>query len=165
MTNAGAPTLPRLQLRPARADEGPALSDLAFGAKAALGYAPAQMARWLDVLRIDPAAGPTWVAELDGALVGVVAWVVDGPAAELTDLWVHPERQRAGVGTRMLALAAGHLRQQGVDRVHIDAEPFAAGFYRRCGARPIGTVPAPIEGDPGRQRPQYELDLGSLQGA
>lgn len=153
-----------VQLRPARTDEGPVLSALAFEAKAALGYAPAQMERWREVLRIDPAAGPAWVAELDGRALGVVAWVIDGPTAELTDLWVHPDCQRAGVGSQLLALAAGHLRQHGLARVHIDAEPLAAGFYQSRGARPIGAVPAPIDGDPLRQRPQFELDLGDPAG-
>lgn len=154
------PAGPRLCLRPARPDEGPALSALAFDAKAALGYAPAQMKRWREALCIDPGSCVAWVAELAGEAVGTVAWMIDGQRAELTDLWVRPDCQRSGVGARLLALAVAQLRQQGVTRVHIDAEPSAAGFYGRSGARLIGSVPAPIDGDPGRQRPQFELNLG-----
>jgi hypothetical protein len=57
----------------------------------------------------------------------------------------------------------GHALQQvraiqpGV--VVIEADPYAAGFYARMGARRKGTVPAPVEGDPGRTLPVFEVEV------
>jgi hypothetical protein len=39
----------------------------------------------------------------------------------------------------------------------IEADPFAAGFYERMGARRIGTVASGVI--PGRWLPLYRLDL------
>ena len=41
----------------------------------------------------------------------------------------------------------------------IEADPYAAGFYARMGARQKGTVPAPVEGDPGRTLPVFEVEV------
>jgi hypothetical protein len=41
----------------------------------------------------------------------------------------------------------------------IEADPHAAGFYARMGGRRNGTVPAPVEGDPGRTLPVFEIDV------
>ena len=39
------------------------------------------------------------------------------------------------------------------------AAPFAAGFYRRLGARTVGWMPSPWPGDPGRRLPRMRLPL------
>jgi len=43
--------------------------------------------------------------------------------------------------------------------VVIESDPFAAGFYTRMGARQTGTVAAPVEGDPNRRLPVFEIDV------
>jgi hypothetical protein len=43
--------------------------------------------------------------------------------------------------------------------VVIEADPFAAGFYARMGARQTGTVAAPVEGDSSRRLPVFEVEV------
>ena len=45
----------------------------------------------------------------------------------------------------------------GLREIVIDADPNAENFYVHCGATVTGVVPAPIEGQPGRTRPQLRL--------
>jgi GNAT superfamily N-acetyltransferase len=54
-----------------------------------------------------------WVATLDGAVVGFAAYA----DAEVTWLYVHPDRQGLGVGRALLRRALDHARAHGVDRV------------------------------------------------
>jgi hypothetical protein len=42
--------------------------------------------------------------------------------------------------------------------VRVESDPHAAGFYRRLGAREVGAVSAPMDGDPARVLPVFELD-------
>jgi predicted N-acetyltransferase YhbS len=62
-----------------------------------------------------------------------------------------------GVGRALLAQALGHARAAGHAALHIDADPHAEAFYRRCGAMRIGATAAPIDGQPQRVRPQLRL--------
>jgi len=43
----------------------------------------------------------------------------------------------------------------------IEADPYAAGFYARMGAQRRGTVAAPVEGDPDRSLPVFEVDVSA----
>ncbi len=54
-----------------------------------------------------------WVASLDGEVVGFVAYA----DAELTWLYVHPDRQGRGVGRALLRHALAHARSEGAGRV------------------------------------------------
>jgi hypothetical protein len=44
----------------------------------------------------------------------------------------------------------------------IEADPYAAGFYARLGALRKGSVPAPVEGDPDRTLPVFEVAVGAV---
>ena len=57
------------------------------------------------------------------------------------------------------ALAAGHARRGGARRLTILADPHAAAFYERLGARWLRN--APSDAIPGRTLPFYEYDLTS----
>lgn len=137
------------------------MSQLAFRAKAYWGYSESELSRWADDLRVEPesiAVWPTFVAESDGELLG---WVQLDPTREpwvLESLWVDPSYIDRGVGRRLLSHALATAARAGHKRLLIDADPHAAGFYRRCGARQIGELAAPISGDSGRVRPQFEID-------
>jgi GNAT superfamily N-acetyltransferase len=106
------------------------------------------------------AAGNVWVATAaDRGLVGIVAL---GPSEEpntldLDKLFVEPRRIRTGVGRALLAHAINEARRRGASRLTILADPYAAGFYERNGARLIGE--APSDAIPGRSLPLYEIEL------
>ena len=106
------------------------------------------------------AAKNVWVATgADGEVVGVVAL---GPSEQpntldLDKLFVEPRRIRTGVGRALLAHAMIEARRRGAERLTILADPYAAGFYERHGARRIGE--APSDAIPGRSLPLYEIKL------
>ena len=117
-----------------------------------------------DALRVSPAqiaSGNVWVAiAADGSLAGIVAL---GPGAapdalDLDKLFIEPRHIGAGFGRILLARAVDAARRRGARRLTILADPHAAGFYERLGARRIGD--APSDAIPGRSLPLYEIALG-----
>jgi len=151
------------RIRLARIDEASALTELCVRSKASWGYDEAFMALARAVLVVIPehiAAGDVWVARAaDGGVAGMVAL---GPSQEpdtidLDKLFVEPRRIRTGVGRALMAHAIGEARRRGAKRLTILADPYAAGFYERNGARLIGE--APSDAIPGRSVPLYEVKL------
>jgi len=87
----------------------------------------------------------------------MVQMTVDGDEAELSKLFVDPLRLQTGVGTVLFNWASETARSLGVRRLTIDADPGAAEFYRRMGARDAGS--APSGSIPGRMLPRLQLGL------
>jgi GNAT superfamily N-acetyltransferase len=150
-----------LVLRPAQLAEKPALDALCFRAKAHWGYDSDFMTRCRDVLRVPEAAildGLAFVATEGERLLGVAG--LELPAAEpaqLDLLFIEPDLIGSGIGAALFRLAAATARSKGATQLDIEADPFAAGFYERMGARRIGSVPSGVI--PGRMLPLYRLDL------
>lgn len=100
------------------------------------------------------------VAEQDGGLAGVAQIKVTGSDADLLKLFVEPAVLRSGIGRALFAWAADLATSQGADRLLIEADPDAAPFYRRMGARDVGL--APSGSIPGRTLPKLVKDLCSI---
>lgn len=148
-------------IRPARPDEAAALSALALRSKGHWGYDEAFLAACVDDLRIDP----TWcdgrevvvVAERAGRLAGFFRVTGTPPVGRLDFLYIDRPAIGQRVGSALLDAATSAARAMGMQRLHIDADPFAEGFYRQAGAVLIGT--APSQAVPGRLLPLMELAL------
>ena len=156
----GSPT--PLSVRSARVEEASGLSALCVRSKAVWGYDPSFMALARTALEVSPeqiAAGDVWVPAAEGSIAGIVSL---GPGnqpdtLDLDKLFVEPVRIRTGVGRLLLAHAVREARRRGANRLTILADPNAAGFYERCGARSIGE--APSNAIPGRLLPLLEITL------
>ncbi|QCB47593.1 GNAT family N-acetyltransferase [Hydrogenophaga sp. PAMC20947] len=149
-----------MHIRIARSDEAGALAELACAAKAFWNYPPAQLEAWRETLSPTPAsiAGrPTFVADVDGTLAAFCQLNPSATPVNLDHLWVHPRYIDQGLGRALLAHCLQRLAILGIEALHIDADPHAEAFYRRCGATWVGAIPAPIEGQPDRIRPQLRL--------
>ena len=151
-----------LAIRPARHPEKPALDALCFRAKAHWGYDADFMAKCRDALCLSEAAIASGLAFVAADAAdwpqGVAALALDDRGRALLDLlFVEPATIGRGIGAALFAHAAAAARQAGARRLEIQADPFAAGFYDRMGARRIGEVPSGIV--PGRMLPLYRLDL------
>jgi GNAT superfamily N-acetyltransferase len=74
----------------------------------------------------------------DGALVGFVNLAWDGgDHAFVLDTTVHPDHQRRGIATRLVARATEAARAAGCDWLHVDFEEHLRPFYLdACGFRP-----------------------------
>ena len=76
------------------------------------------------------------VAEQDGQIVGVVAWdrhalVVEGEQKGLLlhGLYVHPEQQQCGIGSRLFRVAEHAVREYRLAGLLVKAQKDAEAFY------------------------------------
>ena len=151
-----------LRMRPALPGDSERLSQLARAAKAHWGYPEAWLAAWTPVLRITPEYVErqlVYVAARDHETVGFYALEPRGDRWSLEHFWVDPRWHGRGVGLYMYGHALDRVRAIRPGVMVIEADPYAAGFYARMGAQRTGTVPAPVEGDPDRTLPVFEVEV------
>lgn len=150
-------------LRAARPAEATDLSALVLRSKAYWGYDDAFLAACADELSIRPDAladpAQVWrVAEDDGRVIGLYGLTpADTDDAEMEALFVEPEAIGTGVGRRLIEDAILAARRRHYDRIVIQGDPNAEGFYlaigaKRAGERESGSIP-------GRFLPVFEIDL------
>jgi GNAT superfamily N-acetyltransferase len=162
-------TTPGLCIRRGVPADAEALTAIALAAKRHWGYPEAWIEMWRDDLAFTPGSFGQWdvfCAELAGELVGVCALSRipagddgddgTGSGAEIEGLWVLPAHMRAGIGAALMARAVDEARRQGCRYLRIVADPHAAAFYERLGARPVGSVTSRVAG---RSLPLLRLDL------
>jgi GNAT superfamily N-acetyltransferase len=152
-----------MHIRAARPDEAEALSRMAADSKSLWNYSTATLASWSKDLTLTASfivEHPTFVAEQGDALLGFYA-ISNVDRFELEHFWVARAHMRKGVGRALMNHATHAVRQLGGSVLFIDADPNAESFYKSCGARCIGAIAAPIEGQPDRVRPLLELRVDS----
>ena len=149
-----------LTLRTPRPDEAIALTELCMRSKAVWGYDEHFMAACRAELTITPEkmnSSYFQVGESDGRVVGVAQITLKEGIAELSSLFVEPAQLRCGAGRQLFDWAKKTARAAGAAYLVIEADPDAAGFYRRMGAIDAGTVPS--GSIPGRMLPLLKLSL------
>ena len=154
----------QVTLRQATADDADALTDLAHRAKARWGYAASWMREWDAQLTILPGyveMHDVWVAERDGAIVGMCALEDRGTRWMLEHVWVEPSYHRSGIGRALVWRALDTARIHRARIVELLSDPYATGFYEKLGARHVGDVHAPMPGARERTLPRYEFDLAA----
>jgi len=115
-----------------------ALTDLMLGSKAYQG----EYASILDGYRVTASyveQHPTFVAVSDGQILGFYGLIIE--PAQLDMLFVADAAQGLGIGARLVAHMLGQAADRGITSVRVVSHPPAVGFYRRVGARQVGTVP------------------------
>ena len=148
-----------LKLRLPRPDEADVLTELCVRSKASHGYDEAFMAACRDELtvKLDSPGRRFAVAEENGRLVGMAQISIEGSTAELEKLFVEPSRFGASVGSELFRWAEAEAAAAGADRMVLDSDPYAVGFYRALGAVEAGYSPSGSQ--PGRLLPRLCLDL------
>jgi GNAT superfamily N-acetyltransferase len=154
----------QITVRRAHQTEAEALSALCVRSKAHWGYDAAFMALSRASLTIAPAfiaSGRVLVAEdIEGRLLGVasIAPLDTVGNFDLVHLFVEPGVIRNGAGRLLFHAAAAKAKDEGATILVIQADPNAAGFYRRMGATDAGD--APSESIPDRRLPVLHYALG-----
>ncbi len=151
-----------MRIRRAHENEAALLSSLAVAAKRHWNYSNDQIEAWrpdLEISAATVASHPTYVAEHQGDIAGFYSLTATGDDWELDHLWVRPEFNRMGFGRALLEHAVLMAGEGGATTIAIDADPNAELFYSACGAQRVGTVAAPIAGEPARIRPQLRLPV------
>jgi len=82
-------------------------------------------------LKHDPAG--CFIAERDGRRIAMITTTRYGGSAFIGNLIVDPARRRQGVGEMLMQCAMDHLRQQGISRLALEADPPGVKLYRRLG--------------------------------
>jgi GNAT superfamily N-acetyltransferase len=147
-------------LRPPVVEELPTLSALCLRSKAVWGYDKDFIEACRSELTIEPCelrSSSITVAEENGRIVGVAQIKVTGDEADLLKLFVEPTMLRGGVGMRLFHWAINEAARMGADRMVIEADPDAAPFYRRMGAKDCGL--AASGSIPGRTLPKLVREL------
>jgi GNAT superfamily N-acetyltransferase len=155
-----------LRIRPARADEAELLTGIAHRAKAHWGYSPELIATWRAALTLTPhdiALYRVALASSANAVTGFYALetsTVPDALWSLMHFWIDPPWHGKGIGRNLFEHAARAVREGSGGGLLIESDPHATTFYQRLGARLVGSVPAPVAGDPSRRLPvlSYTLD-------
>ena len=141
--------------------DAPALSAIAFAAKAHWGYPERWLEQWRDQLTITPefiAANETFVAVTDERALGFYALVATGDDLRLEHLWVSPDQMGKQIGRALFEHATARAAARGSSGLLIEADPNAEPFYLHMGAVRVGTAAGEIEGQP-RELPLLAFDL------
>lgn len=150
-------------IRAARRGEAASLTALCVRSKAHWGYDTGFMrlsAAALEVDEADIAAGRVLVAgDAADRPLGMATVLGTGDAVDLDALFVDPPAIGSGAGRKLFEAACTLARGLGAARMTILADPHAAPFYERMGARFLRN--APSDAIPGRLLPLYEYDLTS----
>lgn len=144
-------------VRPARAGEAATLTALCVRSKSHWGYDAEFMRLSRASLCVDDddvASGRVLVAAEDDRIAGMARVELDG---ELGMMFVDPPAMGLGAGRALFHAAAVLARRLGARSMRILADPNAAPFYERMGARLVSH--APSDAIPGRTLPLYEYDL------
>jgi GNAT superfamily N-acetyltransferase len=155
-----AATAGKLRIRPARADEAEALTDLSLRSKAFWGYDAAFLARCRPVMAVKARnieSQPHYAAELDGRIAGFYGLEPETEGVGLDYLFVETDLVGRGVGRTLWRHAVDTARGLGHRALIVVSDPNAEGFYLKMGCRRIGTRPSELEA--GRQLPLLRLAL------
>lgn len=151
-------------IRPAMCADAPRLTALAEAAKASWGYPAAWLEVWRNALTITPSYIGTHTVVVAEALaptrsvMGMCALEDGEDHWQLAHLWVAPQVQRVGIGRALVRHVVAAAASHNPGRfVRVEADPHAADFYRRLGAREVDNVPAPMDGAPTRVLPVFEF--------
>jgi GNAT superfamily N-acetyltransferase len=128
-------------LRPARSTEIDAIGALCLRSKAHWGYDQAFLEACRAELQVTPAsvdAGLVQVAEIGGEIVGLAEIGREEGIWHLEKLFVEPRLIGKGIGRVLMEWAVDEARSRGAAELVIEADPQAAEFYRRFGARDAG---------------------------
>lgn len=155
-----------MEFRRATPDEAERLSAIARAAKASWGYPPAWLSAWESSLQITSEylqRQLVFVGLQGQEPVGFYALEQRAEGWWLEHLWVAPSWHGRGAGRRLFEHALDSVRRVRPGKLVIEADPYAAGFYARMGARRTGTLAAPVAGDPSRTLPVFEVEVSAAR--
>lgn len=150
-----------MAIRAAQVGEATKLTALCVRSKAHWGYDAEFMRRSAVSLRVssaDIALGRVMVA-VDGkdCALGVASVIPEGDCAALDLFFIDPPFMGRGVGRALFKAAVQAAYMIDAKTLTILADPNAAAFYERMGARFLRN--APSDAIPGRTLPLYEYDI------
>lgn len=151
---------PDIEIRQAKPSEAHTLSEIAFRSKAYWGYEPEFMEQVRAELRVTEESiqrNRIYVADAGNRLLGFYELGGEPPVGKLVSLFIDPSAIGQGLGKRMFHHAVRVAKEAGFQKITIDSDPYAEGFYRAMGAVKVGVIPS--GSIPGRVLPLMEIDV------
>ena len=130
-----------MQITPARLDDATRLTEIALLAKRHWGYPEQWLEIWREQLTVTPEtirSHETFLAVADRQAIGFYALSRKAGGLELVHMWVRPDWMGQGVGGELFRHAVERARVLGFQKLEIESDPNAEGFYLRMGARRVG---------------------------
>ncbi|GHH85944.1 GNAT family N-acetyltransferase [Streptomyces capitiformicae] len=135
-----------MRIRPARAEEATALTELVLRSKAHWGYD----AEFLEACRAELTIRPDEIddrrivvaEDAQPGVLGVASLEGTAPQGRVGLCFVEPSAIGRGVGRALYSHVMRAAREFGFTWITIDSDPNAEPFYRRMGARPVGRTPS-----------------------
>src|SRR5258708_2775424 len=129
-----------MQILRASPEDAATLTDIAFAAKRHWGYPEEWIENWRDALTITPefiASHEAYLARIEDRAVGFYAFVAPegNDRVALQHLWVSPEMMGQGIGRSLFRHAVERAGELGFQKLEIESDPNAEGFYLRMGAK------------------------------
>lgn len=144
-------------LRPAQASECGTLTALALRSKAYWGYDPEFIHACREGLAVKPAdvaAGRVMVLVEEETILGLYALIPEERPEEASVelFFVEPGAIGKGLGRALWEHLVEKAAAEGFQRLKIESDPFALGFYRAMGAALSGKVRSGVKGTDGGER-------------
>jgi GNAT superfamily N-acetyltransferase len=152
----------------ARPEHAERLTQIAHAAKSYWGYPSQWIELWHNQLTVTKQfilQNEVFAAvDDDETLLGFYALSDGGERMVLEHLWVQPRSLQGGVGRRLFEHAVALAAERGAQRIEIESDPNAEGFYQKMGAETVGEVTYEMEGLP-RSLPLMVYTIGSAPDA
>jgi len=148
-------------IKRAQSQDAETLTEIALDAKRHWGYPESWIKHWKSDLTISPefiTQHHVYVAEDEGEIRGFYALCESDNKAELEHMWVRPAYIGTGIGKELFLDAMERASNMNVSEIELSADPNAAGFYERMGAKKIGEVESDVEGH-SRTLPRMKIDV------
>jgi GNAT superfamily N-acetyltransferase len=139
----------------------PRLTEITLAAKGHWGYPERWMQLWTPMLTITPqyiSEHETWMAVTNEEPVAYYSLRPDHEGLWLDHLWVLPAAMGKGIGSAIFMHALERGRVLGASCLKIEADPHAAPFYEKMGARIVGEHHGEVDGE-SRILPVMEMRL------
>ena len=139
-----------MQIVRAKPEDADALTKIAFAAKRHWGYPERWIQGWREILTMRPefiTANVAYCAIEENQAVGFYVLTTEDDGLHLDQLWIVPAAMGRGIGGALFQHATAQARDLGFASIKIEADPNAAGFYKRMGATHVGTRVSEIDGE------------------
>ena len=150
-----------IRIIPAQPENAQALTEISISAKRHWNYPERWIEIWIPALTISPeyiSKNETWMAVINKKPAAYYSLKWEQDDLWLDHLWVLPEFMGRGIGQRLFQHALKQSRLQNAIVLKIEADPNAAQFYEKMGARKTGERHTEIDDQP-RILPVMEIHL------
>lgn len=134
------------------------LTEITKKSKAYWNYSEDLLLAWDEALTITQDylnTHPVYKLVIDEKTVGYYSYQIEEQAIKLDNLFLLPQYIGKGMGRYLITDFLNRIQKLNYQRIYLDAEPYAEGFYKKHGFKTISSFETAIKG---RFMPVMELE-------